>query len=115
MSRAIADNGQGQSSVRKTLSVSLYRVSCRPWPLAYCGYYNIAIHLYNKVYEKGYFWMERSHGSFRRNLALPEGIDYGKAREEFKNGVLEMRIPKSGEDALCGIFPLASGVPREEL
>lgn len=50
-----------------------------------------------KIDQKGFFRMERSHGSFRRNLSLPEGIDYSKAKADFKDGVLEIRIPKSGE------------------
>ncbi len=50
-----------------------------------------------KIDRKGYFRLERSHGAFRRNLSLPEGVEYGKARAEFKNGILEVRIPKAGE------------------
>jgi len=49
-----------------------------------------------KVERMGFFRMERSYGSFRRNLSMPEGIDYGKAKADFKNGVLEIRIPKTG-------------------
>lgn len=59
-----------------------------------------------KVDQKGYFRMERSYGSFRRNLALPEGIDYGKARADFKNGVLEVRIPKVGEKSSVRHIPI---------
>ncbi len=50
-----------------------------------------------KVNQTGYFRAERSFGQFRRNLTLPEGIDYGKIKANFKDGVLEVRIPKTEE------------------
>jgi HSP20 family protein len=48
-----------------------------------------------KVDQTGYFRAERSFGQFRRNLTLPEGIDYRKVKANFKDGILEVRIPKS--------------------
>ncbi len=48
-----------------------------------------------EVNKAGYFRAERSFGQFRRNLTLPEGIDYGKIKASFKDGVLDVRIPKS--------------------
>ncbi len=59
-----------------------------------------------KVDRKGYFRMERSYGSFRRNLTLPEGIDYGKAKADFKNGVLEIKLPKAGEKGSVRHIPI---------
>jgi len=59
-----------------------------------------------KVDRKGYFRMERGYGSFRRNLTLPEGIDYGKVKAEFRNGVLEVRIPKAGEKSSVRHIPI---------
>lgn len=38
--------------------------------------------------------MERSYGSFRRVLTLPENADQNSIRAEFKNGVLKVSIPK---------------------
>lgn len=59
-----------------------------------------------KVDQKGFFRLERSYGSFRRALTMPEGIDYGKAKADFKNGILEIRIPKTGERSLMRHIPI---------
>jgi HSP20 family protein len=47
---------------------------------------------------KNYYRMERSYGSFRRVIALPQGLDPDKAKADFKNGVLSISLPKT-EDA----------------
>ncbi len=44
--------------------------------------------------EKGYRRIERAHGSFRRSLTLPEGVDADAVTATFANGVLEVGIPK---------------------
>ena len=38
----------------------------------------------------GYFVRERRYGSFRRSMALPEGIDDSKIHARFESGVLEV-------------------------
>lgn len=43
--------------------------------------------------ESGVWRSERSYGSFSRAVPLPEGADVEHARAEFRNGVLEIRIP----------------------
>jgi HSP20 family protein len=40
---------------------------------------------------------ERPSGSFVRRLTLPKGVDSGKIVADFKEGVLELRIPKPAE------------------
>jgi len=47
--------------------------------------------------EKGKRWhrVERSYGSFLRTFSLPENIDDTKLSAEFKDGVLNLRLPKS--------------------
>jgi HSP20 family protein len=45
--------------------------------------------------EKNYYYMERSYGSFRRSIPLAVETDANKAEASFKNGVLNIRIPKS--------------------
>jgi HSP20 family protein len=45
----------------------------------------------------GYERLERSFGSFRRSLTLPEGIDPDAVQAGFDRGVLEVRIPKPAE------------------
>ena len=48
-----------------------------------------------KVERKDYYRFERSFGSFTRNLHLPAEIQSNKAKATFRDGVLEVRIPKS--------------------
>lgn len=47
--------------------------------------------------EKGkrYHRIERSYGSFVRSFALPESVDEGGVKAEYKDGVLNLHIPKS--------------------
>jgi len=48
-----------------------------------------------KVKEKDYYRYERSYGSFSRTLPLPSGLQSDKAKAKFKDGVLEVSIPKN--------------------
>jgi HSP20 family protein len=48
-----------------------------------------------KIEEKDYYRYERSYGSFSRTLPLPAGVQSGKAKARFKDGVLEIKVPKS--------------------
>ncbi len=52
-----------------------------------------------RVEKKDYYRVERSYGSFTRTCRLPVEILTDKARASFKDGVLEVRIPKSQESA----------------
>jgi HSP20 family protein len=45
--------------------------------------------------EKEYYRSERVYGAFLRSVALPTEVNPGKVRATFKNGVLEVRLPKS--------------------
>jgi HSP20 family protein len=47
--------------------------------------------------REGYVRVERSYGSFRRSLTLPEGVDPESVSASFDKGVLEVRIPKPEE------------------
>jgi HSP20 family protein len=49
-----------------------------------------------KVERKDYLRVERSHGSFNRTVSLPEGCDTEHAKASFKDGVLEVRLPRTG-------------------
>jgi HSP20 family protein len=44
--------------------------------------------------QPGYYRVERSSGSFRRSVTLPEGVDADAVKATFDRGVLEIRIPK---------------------
>lgn len=47
--------------------------------------------------EKGkkFHRIERSYGSFLRSFRLPDGVDESKAKAEFKDGMLNVTLPKS--------------------
>jgi HSP20 family protein len=45
--------------------------------------------------EKGYYYAERSFGSFRRDLALDAEVDASRIDASYKNGVLAISLPKS--------------------
>lgn len=51
--------------------------------------------------EKGkkYHRIERYHGTFMRSFTLPENIDDTKVHAEFKDGMLNVRIPKTAKAA----------------
>ena len=48
-----------------------------------------------KVDKKNYHRVERSYGSFSRRLPLPVQVQTDKATAQFKDGVLEITIPKT--------------------
>ncbi len=50
-----------------------------------------------KVEKKDYYSLERSYGSFKRLFSLPAEVQTEKASAKFKDGVLEIRIPKTEE------------------
>lgn len=50
-----------------------------------------------KVEKKNFFRLERSYGSFTRRLRLPAATVGEKAKATFREGVLEIRIPKTEE------------------
>jgi len=45
--------------------------------------------------EKGYYHMESSYGSFRRELNLPTEVDANKIEAVCKDGVLSVTLPKA--------------------
>ena len=44
--------------------------------------------------KAGYYRVERSYGSFRRAVRLPEGVDAEAINATFDKGVLEITVPK---------------------
>jgi len=48
----------------------------------------------DKVERKDYLRLERSYGSFSRTIHLPEGCFTEKLSASFKDGVLEIRVPR---------------------
>ncbi|MGO0122095.1 Hsp20/alpha crystallin family protein [Desulfothermobacter acidiphilus] len=48
-----------------------------------------------EVKEKNYYRSERAYGSFSRTIPLPVPVEREKAKATFKDGVLEIVIPKA--------------------
>lgn len=48
-----------------------------------------------EVKEEQYHRRERAYGSFQRSFQLPTTIDQEKVMASFKDGILELRLPKS--------------------
>ncbi len=47
--------------------------------------------------DKNYYRRERSYGRFERSFRLPDGIKTDKVEARYKNGVLNVTVPKSEE------------------
>jgi HSP20 family protein len=50
-----------------------------------------------KIEEEDYFACERSYGAFHRSLELPTDVQADKVKASFKNGILEIKLPKTEE------------------
>ena len=50
----------------------------------------------SEVKEKNYFKSERIFGGFNRIVSLPSEVDGSKAQAKYKDGVLELILPKRG-------------------
>jgi HSP20 family protein len=50
-----------------------------------------------EVKEQDYYRCERSHGSFSRVIGLPTDVKADAIKASFKDGVLEIHLPKSEE------------------
>jgi HSP20 family protein len=44
-----------------------------------------------------FYRFERRHGQFSRSVSLPAGVDDADVKAGYKNGVLEIRVPKPEE------------------
>lgn len=49
--------------------------------------------------KEGYYRSERQYGSFYRSLPLPVPVDFAQAKAEFKDGVLQITLPKAPQPA----------------
>jgi HSP20 family protein len=47
--------------------------------------------------EENYYRCERSYGAFVRSVELPTDVKADKVKASFKNGILEIRMPKTEE------------------
>ena len=51
----------------------------------------------DEVKEEAYTYSERSYGAFSRSLQLPCAVKADKVKATFKNGILEVKLPKTEE------------------
>ena len=51
----------------------------------------------NEVKQENYHRVERAYGSFSRSFTLPSVVDQEKIKAEYKDGVLELTLPKREE------------------
>lgn len=49
----------------------------------------------NEVKEKDYYHLERTFGRFERRLRLPETVKAEGAKASYKDGILQVELPKS--------------------
>jgi len=47
--------------------------------------------------EENYHFIERSYGTFSRSVSLPRDLKHDKISASYKDGVLRVVLPKSGE------------------
>lgn len=52
---------------------------------------------FNETKKDGALRTERFYGSFLRQIALPTAVDDAKIKASYKNGVLELTLPKKEE------------------
>ena len=64
--------------------------------------------------REGYYRVERSYGSFRRSLTLPEGVDPAAVAATFDKGVLEVTVPKPAQQAPRKVQITVAGAPAGE-
>jgi HSP20 family protein len=50
-----------------------------------------------KVKQDNYLRVERAYGTFSRSFSLPNTVDTGAIRAEYRNGVLTVQMPKRAE------------------
>ena len=51
---------------------------------------------------EGYYRRELQYGRFARSIPLPAGVDVDKAEAKYRDGVLELRLPKLGGEKESG-------------
>ncbi|MFA5052710.1 MAG: Hsp20/alpha crystallin family protein [Parcubacteria group bacterium] len=52
----------------------------------------------NEISDENYLYQECYWGKFSRSVILPQEVDPDKAKAEFKNGILRVRLPKIIKD-----------------
>jgi len=55
---------------------------------------------FEEVSEENYLYQECYWGKFARAITLPQDIDPDKAKAEFNNGILRIRLPKIAKNRI---------------
>jgi HSP20 family protein len=63
--------------------------------------------------QKSYHRVERSYGQFVRSFSLPNNVDREKIKATFKDGLLQVELPKR-EDAKPRTIKISAGSERPE-
>ena len=50
-----------------------------------------------EVSKEGFYRFERRYGSFSRGVRLPQGVSEDSIKADYRDGVLEIRVPKPEE------------------
>lgn len=57
----------------------------------------------DKDEKKGFHRIERSYSGFARSFSLPSEVDETKVKAEYKDGILEVHMPKKGDKDKGGV------------
>jgi len=60
-----------------------------------------------ETHDSTYHVMERAYGAFQRAIPLPSNVDIDQAAASYKNGVLTVRLPKTGGGATAKSIPVS--------
>ena len=61
---------------------------------------------------EGWLIKESSYGRFERSISLPEGVEPDGISAEFKDGVLEVRVPKAAAQLKPKTYKIPIGATR---
>jgi HSP20 family protein len=67
----------------------------------------------NRRDRGGFEYTERSYGTFTRSIELPRGIDVSKIDADYRDGVLELHIPKTEQAMARRQIPIRGQMGRE--
>jgi len=62
---------------------------------------------------KSYHRVERAYGQFVRSISLPNNVDREKIRASFRDGLLQIELPKR-EDARPKTIPISAGSEKKQ-
>ncbi len=60
-----------------------------------------------ETHDSTYHIMERAYGAFQRAIPLPSNVDIDQAEATYKNGVLTVRLPKTGGGNTAKTIPVS--------